>query len=82
MKKLIFIIFLMFPTLLVAEGNVKNTTIKQYDYWSLKCEVVNDDQNCQALQTIKTNETNFQFTIIYQKFLNEKNLEKEIIQFL
>ena len=40
----------MFPTLLVAEDNVKNTTIKQYDYWSLKCEVVNDDQNCQVLQ--------------------------------
>ena len=82
MKKLIFIIFLIFPTLLVAEDNVKNTTIKQYDYWSLKCEVANNDQNCQVLQTIKTNETNFQFTIIYQKFLNEKNIEKEIIQFI
>ena len=82
MKKLIFIIFLSFQTLLVAEDKVKNTTIKQYDYWSLKCEVVNDDQNCQVLQTIKTNETNFQFTIIYQKFLNEKNIEKEIIQFI
>ena len=61
MKKLIFIIFLIFPTLLIAEDNVKNTTIKHYDYWSLKCEVVNDDQNCQELQTIKTNETSFQF---------------------
>jgi len=61
MKKLIFIIFLIFPTLLVAEDNVKNTTIKHYDYWSLKREVVNDNQNCQELQTIKTNETNFQF---------------------
>ena len=48
----------MFPTLLVAEDKVKNTTIKQYDYWSLKCEVVNDDQNCQVLQTIKTNYIN------------------------
>ena len=79
MKKLIFIIFLMFPTLLVAEDNVKNTTIKQYDYWSLKCEVANNDQNCQVLQTIKTNETNFQFTITYQKFLNEKNIQKTLL---
>jgi hypothetical protein len=79
MKKLIFIIFLIFPTLLVAEDNVKNTTIKHYDYWSLKCEVVNDDQNCQELQTIKTNETNFQFTITYQKFLNEKNIQKTLL---
>ena len=38
----------MFPTLLVAEDNVKNTTIKQYDYWSLKCEVANNDQNCRC----------------------------------
>ena len=79
MKKLIFIIFLIFPTLLVAEDNVKNTTIKHYDYWSLKCEVVNDNQNCQELQTIKTNETNFQFTITYQKFLNEKNIQKTLL---
>mgnify|MGYP001241381478 FL=1 len=82
MKKIIFIIFLLFSTQLVSDDKVTNTTIKQYDYWSLKCEMINNDKNCQAIQTIKTNETNFQFTIIYQKFLNEKKIEKEIIQFI
>tara|TARA_B110000503_G_scaffold62883_1_gene99505 strand:+ start:20 stop:592 length:573 start_codon:yes stop_codon:yes gene_type:complete len=80
MRFFYIIIFLLLIIVVKAENNVPPKVItQQFDNWSFKCVENKDNKDCEVSQSIRIQNTNINFSIIYSKFLNPNNeIKKQI----
>ena len=73
MKKILVISFLiLLNSFVFAEENPPKVTTQQFDNWTHQC-VDNDKQkNCEVRQTLRIQNSNLSFAIVYSRFLNDE----------
>ena len=77
----IFWIFLslIIATKLAAEYNPPKVTTQQFQNWTYQCVEDEKSKKCDVSQNIRIQNSNINFSIVYNKFLNqEKKIKKSI----
>ena len=80
MKKILVLSFLiLLNNFVFAEENPPKVTTQQFDNWTYQC-VDNDKQkNCEVRQTLRIQNSNLSFSIVYSRFLNDEKNSKGLL---
>ena len=79
MKIIHLFIFVFVSTLVVAEELPPKVITQQYENWTYQCVESTDKKNCEVSQSVRIQNSNINFSIIYSKFTNSKNQLNKII---
>ena len=73
MKIINLFIFVLISTLVVAEELPPKVITQQYENWTYQCIESTDIKNCEVSQSVRIQNSNINFSIVYSKFTNSKN---------
>ena len=79
MKIINLLIFVLISTLVVAEELPPKVITQQYENWTYQCIESTDIKNCEVSQSVRIQNSNINFSIVYSKFTNSKNQLQKII---
>lgn len=79
MKIINLFIFVLVSTLVVAEELPPKVITQQYENWTYQCIESTDIKNCEVSQSVRIQNSNINFSIVYSKFTNSKNQLQKII---
>ena len=78
MKYIYTFIFIVLSSNLFAE-NPPMVTTQQFENWTYQCIESTDKKNCEVSQSVRIQNSNINFSIIYSKFTNSKNQLNKVI---
>ena len=79
MKIYYIIITILLSTKLLAETNPPKVTTQQFQNWTYQCVEDEKKKTCEVSQNIRIQNSNINFSIVYNKFLNESKDTKKSI---
>ena len=82
MKIFLILIPLIITTNLFAETNPPKVTTQQFQNWTYQCVEDKKIKTCEVSQNIRIQNSNINFSVVYNKFLNQDKESKKSISII
>ena len=82
MKIFLILISLIVTTNLFAETNPPKVTTQQFQNWTYQCVEDKKRKTCEVSQNIRIQNSNINFSVVYNKFLNKDKETKKSISII
>ena len=82
MKIFLILITLIIATNLFAETNPPKVTTQQFQNWTYQCVEDKKTKTCEVSQNIRIQNSNINFSVVYNKFLNQDKETKKSISII